>query len=123
MPNPFKIGKTDLLRSKTVTPGWYPAVVKSVEDKTASTGVPGKVIELIIEGGPFDGVPLTARFWENAAGFAAPFVYAITGKKVEDAGEFMLENSVGKKVKVYVKNKEWQGKMGNEPVDFMPLNA
>jgi hypothetical protein len=124
MPNPFHIGKSDLLRSKTVKPGWYETLVKSVTDVSAkSSGVAGKSIELIIVGSDFADVPLTARFWENAPGFAANFIWAITGKKVEDSGYFQLENAVGKKIKTFVKNKEWQGRVGNEASDFMPLNV
>ena len=125
MPNPFHIGKSDLLRSKPIKPGWYEAVVKSVNDTTAkSSGVSGKAIELIIVGSENDGVPLTTRFWDNAPGFAANFVWALTGKKVEgEGGDFVFENGVGKKIKVLVKNKEWQGKLGNEAADFMPLNV
>src|SRR5208337_4185624 len=112
MPNPFHIGKSDLLRSKTVKPGWYETLVKSVNDVTAkTTGVAGKSIELIIVGGDFDSVPITARFWENAPGFAANFIWAITGKKLEDSGDFVLELSVGKKIKTFVKNNEYKGRM------------
>ena len=124
MPNPFSIGKSDLLRSKTEKPGWYETLIKSVSDVTAkSSGVAGKAIELVIVGGEFADVPLTARFWENAPGFAANFIWAITGHKLVDGGDFVLENAVGKKIKTFVKNKEFQGRMGNEASDFMPLNV
>jgi hypothetical protein len=122
MPNPFHIGKSDLLRSKTVKPGWYVTLIKSVDTVTASTGAAGKKIELVIEGGDFDSVPVTARFWENAPGFAANFVWAVSGKKPDvEGGDYILENSVGKKIKTFIQNKEYQGRTSNEPADYMPL--
>ena len=124
MPNPFHIGKTDLLRSKVVKPGWYETVIKAVNDKQASTGVTGKIIDLVITSGEYADVPITARFWENAPGFAENFVWACTGKKVDpEGGDYVFENAVGKKIKTYIENKTYNGRLQNEPKDYMPLNV
>lgn len=119
MPSPFRIGREDLLRSKVVQPGWYPALIKSVTTKPAKTdGSLNTTIHCVIQGGAFDGVPVDRLFSEKAPGFAENFVVAVTGAPVDPDQEYDFERAVGKEVMIYVKNREWQGRLTNDIADF-----
>jgi len=122
MPARFGISREDQLRSKTVTPGWYTCLIKSVEQKPAKTdGSTNTNVEFVVEGGPFDGVPVGRTFSEKAPGFAVRFIEAIIGRKIKPEGEdFDFEMATGKKVRVYIKNDTYQGRAVNRAEDFEP---
>ena len=118
------ISREDLLRGKTVAPGWYKMRIKSVEDSEASTdqSTNTTVSLVIIQDGPFKDVPLRRVFNEKAPGFAIPLVQAITGKRMDEkGGTFDLSNAIGREVFGYVKNSTYQGRMKNDVEDFLPV--
>lgn len=118
------ITREDLLRSKTVTPGWYRMKIMAVEEGIAKTdGSMTISIDLIItQDGPFKDVPVPKTFSEKAPGFARTFVEALIGRKVEeDGGEFELSGAVGREVLGFVKNELFQGRMVNRVEDFQAV--
>jgi len=120
---PFEITREDLLRSKTVSPGWYPVLVKTVVKGEAKTDGSTKWdIKLVIIEGPFKDVPIPHTISEKAPGFGVSFVEATARKKVdpEKGGQFMLENAAGKKIWAYVKNDMYQNRLTNKAADFRP---
>lgn len=125
MSKPLSISQIDILRSKIITPGWYPATLTKVEDTTAKTsGADGWIVTFVIDKeGEFKGVPVDARFYESAPGFAAPLVAALSGKKQADAGNYTLENGVGKKLVIYVVNGKYNNRLTNNIEDFKPLGS
>ena len=125
MPSPFKISKEDLLRSKLIPPGWYPSTIRAVTQKAAKTdGSTNTEIDLVVSGGPFDGVPVIRVFSEKAPGFAKNFAAAVLGRPVRDDGEeFDFERAVGKKIKVYYTNEKYLGRLVNRAEDFAPLTT
>lgn len=123
MPARFSITREDQLRSKTVTPGWYPCVIKSVEQKAAKTdGSTNTNVKFVVAGGPFDGVPVERVFSEKAPGFAISFIEAILGRKIKPEGEdFDFEMAAGKKLSVYIKTEMYQNRPINRAEDFQTL--
>jgi hypothetical protein len=126
MPSTFSASKEDILRSKSITPGVYTGVVKSVTQKAAKTdGSTNTVFTFVIQGSPngiFDGVPVDALFSEKAPGFAAELISILQGKKWE--GEPVdLDNAVGKKVKIHVVNDVYNGRKTNKIDGYMPIGS
>jgi hypothetical protein len=117
----------DRKRGLVLDPNWYPAVVASLEIKAAkgdgSTNWNYKLT--ILSGKGKDGKDYTGAFVyrlfnEKAMGFAIPFIEAI-GFKLKDEDEFDPNAAIGKKLMVYVKNREYEGKLQNEVADFRPI--
>lgn len=125
MPAKFTVTKEDLLRSKTVQPGWYTCLVKSVEQAPAKTdGSLNTNVMFVIKGGVFDGVPVDRTFSEKAPGFAVSFIEAVIGRKMTaDGGEFDLEQAKGRELKVYIKNETYQNRLVNRAEDFKPAQS
>jgi hypothetical protein len=123
MPSPFGVSKSDLLRSKTVTPGWYPARIKAVNQKAAKTdGSTNTIISFIITKVPFEGVPVDGLFSEKAPGFAAPLMAALLGRPVNPEGEDVdFEMGIGKEVLIYVINDKYMGRMTNKIEDYKAM--
>jgi len=123
MSKPLTVSQGDILRGKIVTPGWYPAVMKAVEDVTSkSTGVEGWKVTFVIEGNSaFKDVPVDTRFWENAPGFTAPLIAVLTGKPQAESGNYSLDNGVGKRMMIYVSNGLFNGRKTNQIDDFKPI--
>lgn len=124
----MRISADDLKRGTIVDPNWYPAQVKSVEVKPSkgdgSTNWNFK-IELLSgkgkDGKDYAGVIVYRLFNEKAMGFAVPFVEALGQKVGPDGGEFDPNFAVNKKLMVYIKNREYEGKLQNEVADFRPV--
>lgn len=123
MPARFSVTREDQLRSKTVQPGWYPCVVKEVEQKAAKTdGSTNTNVTFVITGGPFDGVPVMRVFSEKAPGFAISFIQAIIGRPIKPEGEdFDFDAAKGKKINVYIVNEMYQNRPVNRAEDFQQL--
>jgi len=124
----MRITAADLKRGIICDPNWYPVVVKSVEVKPSkgdgSTNWNYK-LEILAgknkDGKELAGVIVYRLFNEKAMGFAVPFVEAC-GQKVEKEGAEIDPNfPIGKKLMVYVKNREYEGRMQNEVADFRPI--
>ena len=124
----MRITADDLKRGIICDPNWYPVVVKSVEVKPSkgdgSTNWNYK-LEILAgknkDGKDLAGVMVYRLFNEKAMGFAVPFVEAC-GQKVGKEGADIDPNfPVNKKLMVYVKNREYEGRMQNEVADFRPI--
>ena len=121
---PFQITREDLLRGRTVSPGWYPFIVKNAEKGEAKTDGSMKVdVELVVLEGPFKDIPISRTFSEKAPGFAVNYLESIMHKKIDPdkGGQFDFSATVGKKVWGYVKNDTYQNRLVNRVEDFRPL--
>jgi hypothetical protein len=124
----MRITADDLKRGVVMDPNWYPAVVKSVEVKPSkgdgSTNWNYK-IEILQgknkDGKELQGVIVYRLFNEKAMGFAVPFVEACGQKITPDGAEIDPNYPVGKKLMIYVKNREYEGRLQNEVADFRPI--
>lgn len=128
MPINFPVSKEDILRGKAVKPGVYTLTVKSVTEGPGKTDPTSNVVTivLLIESGPngdqtYNGVPVSFWLSEKAPGAAVPFIEAVTGKKVPDTGVNPdLEQTIGRKVKAFIRNEKYQGRDTNKIEGFMP---
>lgn len=121
---PFQITRDDLLRSKVVSPGWYPLLVRSVEKGEAKTDGSMKVsvVFIVQKDGPFKDVPIPHTFSEKAPGFAVAFIESANKKKIdgEKGGTFDLAQAQGRMVWGYVRNDTYQNRLINKVEDFRP---
>jgi len=116
--------KTDLLRSKLVEPGIYPAVIKSVQQKPGvkDPSTVNTVFTFHIVGGAYDGVPIDFLIPEKAPGFGQELITILQGKPWE--GEPVdVDNAVGKKMRIHVINDVYNGRKNNKIDGFLPLNS
>jgi hypothetical protein len=124
----MRITAEDLKRGLIVDPNWYPVVVKSVEVKPSkgdgSTNWNYK-LEILSgkskDGKDYAGAMVYRLFNEKAMGFAIPFVEACGQKVGAEGAEIDPNFPIGKKLMVYVKNREYEGRMQNEVADFRPI--
>jgi hypothetical protein len=123
----MKFTADDLRGSLVLDPNWYPAVVRSVEIKAAKTDSSTNWnyrFEILSgkgrDGKDYAGVMIYRLFNEKAMRFARPFVEAL-GIQLKDDDEFDPNSAVGKKLLVYVKNEEYEGKLQNRVADFRPI--
>lgn len=122
MPLTFNVSREDILRNKTIDPGWYKVVIKKVSQEPASTdGSTNTWIDMVITDGPFKDVPLRRNFNEKGAGFAVPFIKALGGTINENGGSFDMERAQGKTLQVYVKNGMYNNRPQNQVEDFKPV--
>jgi len=118
----------DTLRgSMVLDPNWYPAIVRAVEIKAAKTDASTNWnyrFEILSgksrDGKDYTGTMVYRLFNEKALGFARPFVEAL-GITIHEDDEFDPNTAVGKKLLIYVKNREYEGKLQNEVADFRPI--
>lgn len=124
----FSVSQQDLLRSKVVKPGPYVLTIQNI-----SQG-PGKnrpdtivtTIEMIVDSGPDPeavGVPITHWISETAAGMAVEFLECAFGQKIPASGaqNMDLGKLIGRKVKAYIKNDKYNGKLTNRIEGFLPM--
>lgn len=125
MPLSFTITREDMLRGKTVEPGWYKARVKNVSQEPAGTdGSTNTWIDFTItQDGPFKEVPVRRVFNEKAPGFAVPFLVACGAPVGESGGTFDIERTKGKELLIYIINGMWNNRPQNNVEDFRPLGA
>lgn len=123
----MRITADDLKRGIVMDPNWYPALVKSLEVKPSkgdgSTNWNYKLE--ILQGKNKDGKDLAGvivyrLFNEKAMGFATSFLEACGHKVVPDQ-DIDPNYPIGKKLMVYVKNREYEGRLQNEVADFRPI--
>jgi hypothetical protein len=118
----FNITREDLLKGRPIPPTWYLAEVTEVteseakKDNSHNWNITLKIVE-----GDQKGVTLYQVFNEKGKGFAIRFLEAI-GFKIdsEKGADIELERAIGRKVKVFVKNELYEGKMLNRIQDYMP---
>lgn len=113
----------DILRGKLVTPGWYPMLVKSFSEEQAGTdGSALYVYSIVIDGGPFDKVPVRFQISEKALGMGTELIEAC-GFEVKAGVPIELDKMVGKKVEGFVQRGEFKGRGKNEIVSFRKSHA
>lgn len=118
------ITQDDINRSKVVDPGWYNVEVMSVTDSQAkSDGSLNTTVELKIIDGTFKGAIVYRLYNEKAPGLAIPFLKALGASINEDGGTFDLALAVGKRVKAFIKNEDYQGITRNRVEDFQPISS
>lgn len=115
----ISFSEKDLLRGKTVTPGWYRMKIDAVGEAPSkdggSTNYP--VEATILFNGDngdkeFAGVPIDYNFNSKAIGFAVGFLQVL-GVDVKPGTRFELSVAAGKELDVFVENGEWQGRLVN----------
>ena len=123
----MRFSADDLKRGVVMDPNWYPAVVKTLEIKPAkSDGSTNWNYKFEIlsgkgkDGKDYTGTNVYRLFNEKAMGFARPFVESL-GIQLKEDDEFDPNSAIGKKMMIYVKNREYEGKLQNEVADFRPI--
>lgn len=109
----------DINRGKIVTPAWYLMRIDSVGEKPSKDGgstnypVEGTILADAESGSEeFKNVSLEWNFNSKAIGFTVGFLKALGVDVVP--GRFRLEDSVGKTLKVFVENGEYEGRLINK---------
>jgi hypothetical protein len=119
---PFQVTREDLLRGKTITPGWYVLLITNVTKGEAATdgSMTVKVEHKVSQDGPYKDVPVNRTFSEKAPGFAISFIESVMHKKIDTdkGGTFDLSQSVGRKVWGYVNNEMFGGRLVNRVADY-----
>jgi|SRR5688572_19114482 len=121
----------DALRAKQITPGWREGIVVSYTPKVAGTdGSALHVFGIEVADGGLQ-VPLKDyQLSEKAISMGKNFLIACGFPKTEwdklekgEEGSAQIDPSscVNKKIKVFVSNTTFQGRINNEATDFMPL--
>jgi hypothetical protein len=117
-----------------LTPAWYLCRIKKVSDGVSkNSGANMTTFEFVVKDHPSnpkaaDGssstdVPLKPYYLTEAGiGFGLNLLSALNGGKKVTAGSeidsAMLATAAGRDIKVFVKNEEYQGKVGNACADF-----
>lgn len=112
----------DLLRGKTVIPGWYRVKIETVgeapakaSDKGPSTNYPVEAT-IMFNGDTgdrqFAGVPVDWNFNSKAIGFAVGFL-ASFGVEVKAGTRFDLKSAESRETDVFVENDTYQGRIVN----------
>lgn len=119
----IQISAKDIKRGIIVEPGWYLVEVEAVNAKTANSGtsqnfnMEGSIIKNADTGElKYAGVP-TPQGWlfnEKAISFAIPFLAACGANVGEEGGRYELEDSVGKKLEIFIENGTWEGRTVNK---------
>jgi hypothetical protein len=120
----FNITRENLLRSKTITPGWYRVKIVKTENTPAKTdGSMNLNVEFVItQDGPFKDVPVSRTFNEKAGGFAVSFFEALMGRKIDEGGaSFNTDNAVGRELMAFIKTDMYQNRPTNKVEDFRSI--
>jgi hypothetical protein len=122
----ISVSKEDLLRGKTVAPGWYTCTIRNIEQEKAKTdgSLNTKIMFTIEDSGAYQGIPIDKTFNEKGAGFAKPFLEALLGRKLKEDGEDIDLDPArikGRKMRVYIKNGSYQNRLTNQAEDFQPV--
>ena len=123
MPIPFTITRDDLLRGKTIEPGWYKAIISKVLQEPAKTdGSTNTVFEFkITQDGPFKDVPVRKSFSEKATGFVRPLLEACGAAVSDNGGNFDLEKGIGTELLIYIKNNMYNNRLTNSVEDYRAI--
>lgn len=119
----MKVSQEDINRNKLVEPGlWYTCEVINVNEALTKAGDSTNTnIDLQITEGTFKGTMLYRTFNEKAPGFGIPFLKAF-GIDVQPDVEYDLDATKGRKLRCFVKHREWNGQTFNDVVDFRPID-
>ena len=125
-PLTFVVTREDMLRSKTLDPGWYKAKVKRLWQEPSNAGDSTNTwLEMIVIAGPEQkdksnvaDTPVRRVFSEKAPGMIVPFLKACGAQVGENGGNFDLNKCVGRELLFYNETRMWEGKPQNSAVDF-----
>lgn len=117
----FRVSQKDINRNRLVEPNlWYEAEVMEVYEEQSKSGDSYNTkADLQIVGGEYEGVVITRVFSEKAPGFVIPYLEAF-GIKVEPDTDYDLEATKGRRLGIFVKHREYQGKMYNDVDGYRP---
>lgn len=108
----------DILRATVLKPAKYIFLVKKYQcDQAKGDGSDLHVFELVVDEGEYKGVPVRYQISEKAMGMGIEFIEAC-GFEVKAGTPIELDKMVGKKVKAFSQNKEYQGRKQNDLVTF-----
>ena len=118
----FNITREDLLSGTVVEPGWYLCEVKSCVDELAKDAQStNSVVDFRILEGKFEGVTIRTWFSEKLPRIIVPLAKAFgVSFDPQKGGDFDPSITVGKKLKIYVANEEYNKKMQNQVKDYRP---
>ena len=128
----FNITAEDVARGTLLQPNWYVAEITKCEDDKTKGGddcvnVYMKALDGVDEeGNSAPNVPVFRNFMPKYPSFAINFLNALganIGKQGKSDLNISDETCKGKRLKVYIKRGEYNGKGTNEVADFKPLDA
>lgn len=119
----LRVTRDDVLRSKSLPSEWYEVEITDVEEKMSKAGDSmNTIIEFtIIAPAAYAGAKLFRLFSEKAPGFAIPFLEALGVSVGEEGGEFDLQATKGRKLKVFNKPQMYEGQIRNNVEGFAAL--
>ena len=119
----LNITPEDILRSKTIKPGWYRSKVKRVGEKPAKTdgSTTFPVDFIILQAGEFQGVPVRTTFSEKAPGFSVKFIEACGKEVKKEGGQFELTAAVDKELDIFIDNQLYEGRLTNNVKDYRAI--
>ncbi len=127
--------KSQLLRGTILTPGWFKASIKSLEEKLSrdKESMNHKYTFAVVQPGRPDDERIDVEhiFNSKAMGRMIPFIVAMTGKKPQEiidgleSGEFAFdtESVIGKELQVRIKNEEYEGNLQNRTEAWIGIDA
>jgi hypothetical protein len=117
-----EFSQRDLMRGRTITPGWYRVKIETVGEAPAKASEKGPSTNYPVEATiqfngdtgdtEFAGMPLDWNFNSKAIGFAVGFLQAF-GVDVKAGSRFDLKSAEGREVDVFVTNDTYQGRLVN----------
>jgi hypothetical protein len=118
----FRLTEEDLNRGRLLEPGiWYNCEILKVYDTPSRTGDSLNTnVDCQVIDGPFKGAMVYVRFNEKAPGFVVPFLQAL-GVEVKPGEEYDLKATEGRKIRIFIQHREYNGKYYNDPVDYRPI--
>jgi len=111
----------DLLRGTLIEESnWYPVLVKDIRTAEAeSDGSQNVIVDLLIQGDKYTGVPVLRYFNEKAPGFIKDYAEACGVALAEKGGEFEFESTKGKVIEAYIEQrKDNKGNLQNNVARF-----
>lgn len=111
----IKLTREDIMAGKAIAPAWYLSEIKEVTQKPSKTdGSTNTWVKFMILEGPNTGVMINKNYSEKFMAGIVGLIEALTGKPYVEDTEIDLDSAIGKKVRIKVKNNEYQGRMQND---------
>lgn len=124
----WNVSPADVSRGKLINrPGWYVAeIVKYAEEENKKKDGTNAVFDFRIVSDDKDANNIEIRVWfsEKAPGIAVPFMKALGAEERPD-GTMSVDFTpqlVGKRLQVFVRRGEFDGKPKNEISEYAPLS-
>ncbi len=119
----FRFTQKDINRGKLLDPGlWYRVKQVGVSEELSKKGDSMNItVDFEVLNGPFQGCVLYRMFSEKAPGFAIPYFKAF-GVEVKEGDDYNFDALNGRMIEVFVKHREYEGKLSNDVIDFRPAD-